>query len=319
MKTQFEMLFSCINWLNLAFNNHYFCSKIPVMKVSGFTFIRNAVKFDYPIVEAITSILSICDEVVVAVGNSTDGTRELIEQINSPKIRIIDTVWDDSLREGGKVLAVETDKAYDALSPDTDWAIYIQGDEVLHEKYLPAVKEGMLKWLNDLQVEGLLFNYQHFYGSYDFVGDSRRWYRREVRAVKYDKAIRSYRDAQGFRKNDRPLNVKRIDATMYHYGWVKPPEAQQAKQQSFNKLWHSDEWVDKRVPKVNSFDYTQIDSLAHFTETHPEVMKERVKALNWDFSFDPSKKRLPFKSWLLHKIESFTGWRPGEYKNYRII
>lgn len=289
------------------------------MKVSGFTFIRNAVKYDYPIIEAINSILPICDEVIVAVGNSEDSTRELIEKISSPKIKIIDTVWDDSLREGGKVLAVETDKAFDAVSSDSDWAFYIQGDEVLHEKFLNGVKLGMEKNLHSSQVEGLLFDYQHFYGSYDFIGDSRRWYRREVRVIRNDKTIRSYRDAQGFRKEGRPLKVKKIDATMYHYGWVKPPEAQQAKQQSFNKLWHTDEWVEKKIPKVDSFDYSQIDSLSHFTGSHPEVMKERIKSLNWNFSFDPSKKKLPLKSRLLHSIEKLTGWRPGEYKNYNII
>lgn len=289
------------------------------MKVSGFTFIRNAVKYDYPILEAISSILPVCDEVVVAVGNSEDSTRELIEKIASPKIKIIDTVWDDSLREGGRVLAVETDKAFNAISADSDWAFYIQGDEVLHEKYLDGVKDGMSRFLHSNQVEGLLFDYQHFYGSYDFVGDSRRWYRREVRIIRNDKSIKSYRDAQGFRKDGRPLKVKKIDATMYHYGWVKPPEAQQAKQQSFNKLWHSDEWVEKKVPKVDSFDYSQIDSLSHFKGTHPEVMQNRIKSLNWDFSFDPSKKSLPLKSRFLHSIEKVTGWRPGEYKNYKII
>ena len=41
------------------------------MKVTGFTFIRNAVINDYPIAEAINSILPLCDEVVVALGNST--------------------------------------------------------------------------------------------------------------------------------------------------------------------------------------------------------------------------------------------------------
>lgn len=289
------------------------------MKVSGFTFIRNAIKFDYPIVEAITSILPVCDEVVVAVGNSEDDTRGLIERIQSPKIRIIDTVWDDSLRIGGKVLAVETDKAFDALSVDSDWAFYIQGDEVVHEKYLEAIVDGMKKWKDNPEVEGLLFDYRHFYGSYDFVGDSRRWYRREVRVIRNNKTIRSYRDAQGFRIDGRPLKVKKINATMYHYGWVKPPEAQQAKQQSFNKLWHTDEWVDKKVPKVESFDYSQIDSLRHFEGSHPFVMNERVKALNWHFNFDPSKKRLPLKSRVLHGIEEITGWRPGEYRNYRII
>lgn len=289
------------------------------MKVSGFTFIRNAIKYDYPIIEAISSILPLCDEVVVAIGNSDDDTRLLIENINSPKIKIIDTVWDDTLREGGKVLAVETNKAFEATSQDSDWAIYIQGDEVIHEKYHQPMLDAMHKWKDNKNVEGLLLNYLHFYGSYDFVGDSRRWYRKEVRIIKNDKTIRSYRDAQGFRKNNVPLNVKQVNAVMYHYGWVKPPEAQQAKQQTFNKLWHSDEWVDKKVPKVESFDYSNIDSLAHFKDTHPEVMLERIKKTNWEFTFDPSKKTLPVKSRILHFIEKQTGWRPGEYRNYRII
>lgn len=289
------------------------------MKVSGFTFIRNAIKYDYPVVEAITSILPLCDEFIVAVGNSEDNTRALIEGIGSSKIRIIDTTWDDSLREGGRVLAVETDKAFDALSTDSDWAFYIQGDEVLHEQFFEPLKEAMLRYKDQPEVEGLLFNYQHFYGSYDFVGDSRRWYRKEVRIIRNDKKIRSYRDAQGFRKNDRPLNVKPVEATMYHYGWVKPPEAQQAKQENFNKLWHNDEWVDKNIPKTEGFDYSKIDSLAHFTGSHPKVIQHRISSQNWQFNFDPTKKRLPFKSRLLHTIESLTGWRAGEYRNYKIV
>lgn len=289
------------------------------MKVSGFTFIRNAIKYDYPVVEAITSILPLCDEFLVAVGNSEDSTRELIKGIGSPKIRIIDTVWDDCLRQGGRVLAVETDKAFDALSPDSDWAFYIQGDEVVHEQYLEPLRKAMLKWKDQPEVEGLLLNYLHFYGSYDFVGDSRRWYRREVRIVRNDKTIRSYRDAQGFRKDGRPLNVKQVDATMYHYGWVKPPEAQQAKQENFNKLWHDDQWVEKNVSKTEGFDYSVIDSLALFRGTHPAVMHNRISRLNWHFSFDPTKKRLPLKSRLLHSIENLTGWRIGEYRNYRTI
>ncbi|PKP45195.1 MAG: glycosyl transferase [Bacteroidetes bacterium HGW-Bacteroidetes-11] len=288
------------------------------MKVSGFTFIRNAIKYDYPVVEAITSVLPLCDEFVVAVGNSDDNTRGLIESIGSPKIRITDTVWDDTLREGGRVLAVETDKAFDALSADSDWAIYIQGDEVLHEQYLDTLREAMQQWKDHPEVEGLLLNYLHFYGSYDFTGDSRRWYRREVRVIRNDKSIRSYRDAQGFRKNNKPLKVKPVNATMHHYGWVKPPEFQQAKQEYFHKLWHNDEWVEKKVPKADAFDYSSIDSLAKFTGTHPAVIQPRINRQNWQFTFDPTKKKLPFKSRLLHGIEALTGWRIGEYRNYKV-
>src|ERR1700744_295445 len=164
------------------------------MKVAGFTFIRNAVKNDYPIVEAL--------------GNSDDDTEKLINDINSPKIKILHTVWDDGIREGGAVFAAETDKAFHAIPADADWAFYIQGDECVHEKYLPLIKKEMEDNLNDDHIEGLLFKYLHFYGSYDYYGHSRRWYRREIRILRNDKAIHSYRDAQGFRWNNRKINVK---------------------------------------------------------------------------------------------------------------
>src|SRR5476649_2885848 len=135
------------------------------MKVAGFTFIRNAVKNDYPIVEAITSILPICDEFIVALGNSVDETGDLVRGINSPKIKIIDTIWDETLRDGGSVFANETDKAFQAISPSMDWAFYIQGDECVHEKYLPLIKQEMQANLTNPNVEGLLFKYLHFYGS----------------------------------------------------------------------------------------------------------------------------------------------------------
>ena len=186
------------------------------MKVTGFSFVRNALKFDYPIVEAITSILPLCDEFIVAVGKSEDDTLQLIKSIDSSKIKIIETVWDDSLREGGRVLAVETDKAFAAISPDTDWAFYIQGDEVIHEKYHQVIIEELKKWKDDSRVEGLLLKYLHFYGSYNYVGDSRRWYSREIRILKYNKNIRSFRDAQGFRMIDKKIKVKPIDAYIYH-------------------------------------------------------------------------------------------------------
>ena len=289
------------------------------MFVSGFTIARNVIKFDYPIVEAIRSILPLCDEFIVAVGKSEDETLQLIKSINDPKIKIVETVWDDTLREGGKVLADETNKAYDAISEKADWCFYIQGDEVIHEKYLPAIKEGILKWKGDKSVDGLLFNYTHFYGSYDFVGDSRKWYRKEIRIVRKNSEIRSYKDAQGFRKKDNSkLHVKAIDAYVYHYGWVKPPEAMQAKQESFHKMWHDDQWMKENIPVTDKFDYSQIDSLAKFTGTHPQVMQERIKKQNWKFDFDPTKKKWGMKMRFLMWVEKVFGKRIGEYRNYEL-
>lgn len=290
------------------------------MKVSGFTFIRNAIKYDYPIVEAVKSILPVCDEVVIAVGDSDDDTYNLVAAIDPVKIRIIRTTWDDALREGGRVLAVETDKAFHAIADDSDWAFYIQGDEVLHEKYHQEVRDKMKLYLDDKRVEGLLFNYLHFYGSYDYVGDSLNWYRKEIRVIRNDRNIFSYRDAQGFRKKpNAKLRVKPIGATMHHYGWVKDPRAMQGKLKSFNKYWHSDDWVAENIADAEEFDYSKVDSVQHFQGTHPEVMKQRISAINWKFGRDMSKNSMKLKYRIKKWVEKHTGWRPSEYKNYKSI
>jgi len=291
------------------------------MKVAGFTFIRNAIKNDYPVVEAITSILPVCDEFIVALGNSEDETEKLIKNINSPKIKIINTVWDDALRDGGAVFATETDKAFKAISPDADWAFYIQGDECVHEKYLALIKREMETNLKDRRIEGLLFKYIHFYGSYDYYGHSRRWYRREIRIVRNNKAVHSYRDAQGFRWNDRKIRVKLIDAYIYHYGWVKPPAGLKNKLRNFNLFYHDDEWMAHNLPDTFEFDYKNADRLVPFTRSHPAVMKKRITATNWNLDIDTDKlyKKMSLRRKLLQLIEDLTGWRVSEYRNYKII
>ena len=157
------------------------------MKVAGFSFIRNAIKYDYPIVEAITSVLPVCDHFYIAVGNSEDETLELIKRIDPAKITIIETQWDDDLREGGRVLAVETNKVFDFIPPSFDWCFYIQGDEVVHEKFHETIRKAMSLYEDNTMVEGLLFKYLHFYGSYDYIASSRQCYRHEIRLIKHDK------------------------------------------------------------------------------------------------------------------------------------
>lgn len=289
------------------------------MKVSGFSFIRNAIKLDYPIVEAITSILPVCDEFIIAVGKSDDGTLELIKSIGSPKINIIETVWDENLRDGGKVLAQETNKALSQISTDSDWAFYIQGDEVVHEDDLPAITKAMDEWKNNLRVEGLLFKYMHFYASYDYIANSRNWYKNEIRIIRNLPGIKSYRDAQGFRIHNRKIRVKPIDAYIHHYGWVKHPRFQQQKFMNFNAFYHDDEWLENEIPNVDEFDYSHIDALKIFTSTHPKVIQDRINKMNWKLNFNPETENFSLSSKLLHRFEKLIGWRIGEYKNYKII
>ncbi|MFY7965919.1 MAG: glycosyltransferase family 2 protein [Chitinophagaceae bacterium] len=293
------------------------------MKVTGFTFIKNAIKFDYPIKEAILSIMPLCDEIIVAVGDCTDGTRELVAAIHPTKIKIIDTVWDTTKNTGGIVLADETNKAMAAISADTDWCFYIQGDEVFHEDGIDNVKAAMLKFKNDKNVDGLLFKYLHFYGSYDYIGSSVNWYRNEIRIIKNDKNIYSYKDAQGFRKGkDEKLKVKIIDAFICHYGWVKAPEIMQKKINGTAKFWGGDDVEDEknRHKKYDTtFDYSQINALEKYTGKHPVLMQQRIEKLNWKFNYDVSYSNYSLKEKFKLLLFKLTGKMFFEYQNYRIV
>ncbi len=292
------------------------------MKVAGFSFIKNAVKFDYPVVESIQSILPLVDAYYIAVGDSTDATRALITGINDPKIKIIDSVWDESIRAGGAILAVETNKAFAAIAADYDWAFYLQGDECLHEKDYNNIRRAMEQNLSNKDVEGLLFGYYHFYGNYNYVGTGKRWYRNEIRIVRNDKHINSWKDAQGFRfKDGTKLKVKKVDAHIYHFGWVKSPKTSQQKAIYFNHINNAEYIPTEEVIKAD-FDYHNIDRLDHFKGTHPAVMAERLKSVDWHFEFDTTKSNLAsmkLKHKLAYFIERLTGYRIAEYKNYKLI
>ena len=288
------------------------------MKISGFSFIKNAIKYQYPVVEAIKSILPLCDEVIVAVGDSDDDTRNLVATIDTKKIKIIDSVWDERLNREGRTLAIETDKAFHAISPDTDWCFYIQADEVLHEQYYDEVFEQAKKWKDAKEVDGLLFKYRHFYGSYDYIGISSKWYRNEIRIIRNDKTIFSYRDAQGFRKgNNKKLRVKPINAYIHHYGWVREPKAMFAKQRNFGRFYDGDR--DKERIYTGEFDYTQIDALEKYTGTHPKVMQSKIANINWQFEYDLSYNNLSIKERSKNLLEKIIGKRPFDFNNYKII
>jgi hypothetical protein len=257
---------------------------------------------------------------VVAVGKSDDNTIDLIQNIDKQKISIIETVWDDSpeMKKGGRVFALETDKAFQSIPADSDWAFYIQGDEVIHEKYLDNIYLSMERFKDDIQVDGLLFNYLHFYGSYDYVGISPNWYRHEIRVIKNDKSIYSYRDAQGFRKEKNiKLNVKPVDAYVYHYGWVKEPGTMKKKVENAYSFYNEKKLPEK-ILSDQGFDFSSIDALSLFAETHPQVMKERIERKNWNFQYDVSLNRLSLRYKAKIFLKKYLGINTY-YENYHII
>jgi hypothetical protein len=259
------------------------------------------------------------------VGNSDDKTLEIVQNIDKQKIKILETIWDDSpeMKKGGKVFASETDKAFKAIPADTDWAFYIQGDEVIHEKYLDTVYASMKKWNDDKKVDGLLFKYLHFYGSYDYIGISPKWYNHEIRIIRNNKAIYSFRDAQGFRKGDNEkLNVKPVDAYVYHYGWVKEPGTMMKKAINANSFYQEKNILKQIKSKESNgtkeFDYSSIDALSCFTGTHPGVMEERIRRKNWSFEHDISFNKLSLRYRGKIFIKKYLGINTY-YENYRLV
>lgn len=287
------------------------------MKLSGFTFIKNAVKYDFPFIESVNSILPICDEFIIVHGDSEDDTTKIIESINSPKIKVYNTVWNPELRKGGLILSEQTNIA---LSKTTgDWCFYIQGDEVVHEKYHDTIVTEMKNNFDNQKVEGLLFNYLHFYGNYNYVATSRQWYRREIRIVRNNIGVQSFKDAQGFILNNRKLNVRQIDASVYHYGWARPPQVMQNKVKYFHSLWHNKDWIYKNVPDNVEYDFSTMETIKAFEGNHPKVMETRVKNQVSDFKMNNQKIKKGLIRILLDFIERVSGYRVGEYKNYKII
>jgi hypothetical protein len=286
--------------------------------LSGFTIVRNAVKLDFPIVPAIRSVLEVCDEVVVNVGKSEDETRDLVTSIRDPRIRILDTEWDFTKKN--IMLSIETQRAMDACRGT--WGICIQADEVLHETGARTLKEKVAEWDGDARVEGLLVKYQHFYGGFDQVATSRRWYRREVRGVRLGKDIRPYQGAQGFRVGPdyRKIRARATDAEMFHYGWARPAKAIKQKLEISKTIYP---WGGDRFDKEQARGHLEwIPLLRRFAGTHPAAAGDWIASRAHDpervigpARFKPEHLRFYLSDW----IERVTGARMFEFRNYRLV
>jgi hypothetical protein len=315
------------------------------MKISGFTMVKNATKLYYPIAESIQSILPIVDEFIVALGDCDpdDGTRKAIESIASDKIKIIDTIWDLHKYPDGMENAHQTDIAKALCSGD--WLFYLQADEVIHEKYLKNIEEACEKYIDNSNVEGLLFKYIHFWGDYKHHQNAHGWYKNEIRIIKNLPEIHSWESAQSFRRipnfdgihyrqqeGTYKLKVVSIDAYVYHYGWVRPPKFMQKKKISLDTIHKGEERVKKMYaekPKV--FNYGPLGRVPEFKGTHPAVMSDMIKKFSWSEElnynrsendtnrekFKHDKWKYRFLSFLEQKV--LGGREIGGFKNYILL
>lgn len=292
-------------------------------KISGFTFIKNGLSLGYPILESILSISPICAEVIINVGFSNvectedDGTYHYLKSnLKEEKYKFIKSWWDPAKTQRGMILSEQTDIALSHCSKK--YCQYIQGDECVHEDDLKIILSGVQEMEENEKIEGLIFNYLHFYGNVDIYKYTRTMYRREVRLIRNKKGIKSWMDAQGFRKNDgQKIFAKLIPARIFHYGWARPEKIMAKKVVAFEQLYHGD-----KKNTAERFTYTRVWGLRKFKSSHPKVAQAWLLKNRNDLDFD----RLPFRfSYRILDViicdlfEKLTGFRIGEYKNYKRI
>ena len=301
------------------------------MKISGFTLVRNGVKFDYPFIESLTGLKDLCDEVVINIGISEDDTKEVIHRWikslpakDQSKFILFESEWplnDPEKRKGGKILAEQTNLALERCTGDV--CVYLQADEVFHEEDLSVIKTDLGKMLAS-ETDALVFQYVHFYGTFDVIQVSRSAYRREVRAIRNGKKIESVGDAQSFRyQNGEKIPALLSQARVFHYGWVRPPEVMKEKTGFMDTLYHPGS--EAAVPATgDNYKYNKFIGLKPFTSSHPQSMHPRIeKRLRDGGRFDFKKAQWVFEWKDLWKIisgviEKLTGIRLFEYRNYRL-
>jgi len=291
------------------------------MEISGITFIKNGLTLGYPIKESIESISPLCDEVIINVGfddpecKVDDGTYDFLKRsFPGDKYVFFKSWWDPKVTKNGLILSQQTNLALQKARGK--FIQYIQGDEAVHERDLDIIYDGVQEMKKDENIDGLVFRYLHFYGNVDIIKHTRNVYRREVRLVR-NKNVKSWLDAQGFRKlDDKKLRCKQIEARIFHYGWARKENVMDQKVRSFSRLYHGSEHVSP------NYSYENIWGLKPFKGTHPRVMKNWIKENKNEIDLFSLKYSATFKDFGLmfsDFVESFTGYRIGEYKNFRLV
>jgi len=311
------------------------------MKISGYTFVRNATLLGYPLKASIQSILPLVDEFVICYcqGDENDNTYNEISSIESDKIKLVEGIWDPERFKKNTLYAFLSDMA--KKSCEGDWLFYLQCDEVIHERHLDEIKTACFQYLEEKHVEGFLFNYRHFWGDYDHCFTHHGWYPREVRIVRNDPKIHSWRDAQSFRRiedfkattedylrtdSTQKLNVIALPSYIHHYGWVRPPETMVNKQNRMRKSFDP----NRPLLQEAAFDYGPLQRIPKFKGTHPQVMQPMIDQWNWKSSLQYKGARnrnrrkhrhelikYRLRSWI--ELNLLGGRELGGFRNYNII
>jgi glycosyltransferase involved in cell wall biosynthesis len=287
--------------------------------ISGFTFIKNGLSLGYPIKESIESIEQLCDQIVINVGfdnpdlKDDDGTYEYLrDHFSGEKYIFLKSWWDPKISSEGLILSEQTNIALEKCSGK--YCQYIQGDEAIHEDDIEEIENGIKKMELNREIDGLIFNYLHFYGNVNILKYTRNVYRREIRLIRNNRGIKSWKDAQGFRNSlNSKIKASLISARVFHYGWARQEQVMNEKVKRFEKLYHGEDFENQK------FNYERIWGLKKFTNGHPKMMNSWINKNKNDLDIMALPMRNDWKNiglYLSDSLENLTGYRIGEYKNY---
>lgn len=251
------------------------------MKLGGTMILHNAVRFDYCVKEALTSLCRACDEVVVLECESTDETPALLESMiaDHPNLRVIKNEW--AVRADKHRLSVLTNIATEALSKDVEWLFNLQADEVIADNVdksiiLDAIRVAVSRNSKAVQIRRINlwgdFDH-HFSDNYPNKPVSNH----VVRIV--HRSCKSVGDAESF--SGRAYLGAREKIIIVHYGFLRDPVMMIDKTKSMQGWFGFG--IDKKMleqektlGRFNPEAWHQKVNLAKRTVSHPEAMAEWI-------------------------------------------
>lgn len=289
--------------------------------VSGVTVIRNGIRLGYPFLEAIRSALPICEEYIVVVGASDDGTLAAVQELaaSEPKLRIVESEWSPHVAPSKCVLSQQTNIGLHLARGV--WALALQGNEVLHERDLPRLRAMLEAFADDAATEALLFERLTFFVDYEHVVAAYpERYKWTARAVKPHVGVHAVRDAmnfgvlEGWTGKIRNPRVRDTGIDLFRYGLVH----------------EADSYARKigEAPHLNAgnsgggslLDRLPASHIVRYADTHPAVMAARIEAheLRFDESAartaETSKERRRRRESSVYRTRGFPRWRHTRYK-----
>jgi len=235
--------------------------------LTGVTLVRNGDKLKYPWRQCIYSLAKLCDHVIVNCDPaSEDRTLEKIhwlhERMKNTAVSVLHSTWDMGITMGEE-LATQANKILPLVSKKTDWIVYMQADEMIHEKDFYFLKEylGQLP-ANVSQVE--------LYRTYFWKNLKRRAPAHETWLGRIFRPGTHVVGGDGMYLVRRSGGVQRAPYWIYHYSRMGQEEDVTARIRNLDHMFHPEDEVANFAP----FKYDEADTLVGYTGTHPHGIEE---------------------------------------------